>query len=115
MSKRALAGVIAGGVAIAVAGVAVPAFADASGTVVASAGLNVRSCGSTSCGLVGRLANGTRIDIVCQLNGDPVDGNWGQTSIWDRISPLNQPGQFVSDGFVDTGSNGYVTDGCPPG
>jgi LasA protease len=93
-----------------------PAYASASGTVVDSQGLNIRTCASTTlCPVVGSLSNGTGITIVCQLNGDPVNGNWGQTSIWDRITPLNQPGRYVSDGFVDTGSNGYVTDGCAPG
>jgi hypothetical protein len=116
MRARILAGVIVSGAAVAIAtGVAVPASADASGIVVASLGLNIRSCASTTCARAGLLSDGTPIDIVCQLSGEPVNGNWGETSLWDRISPLNQPGQYVPDWFGDTGSNGYVTDACPPG
>jgi hypothetical protein len=107
ISGAALTGVMVG---------TAPAYADAQGTVVASKGLTIRTCPSTACAPFGTpIPNGSLVDIICQVNGQRVNGNWGPTTIWDRLSPLGQPGRWVSDGFVFTGSNGFVTSVCPPG
>lgn len=54
---------------------------------------------------------GTDIDITCQTEGTNIFGN----SIWD----MTNDGCYVSDYYVKTGSNGYVTvkcqgSGCSP-
>ena len=93
-----------------------PAFAEAPGTVVAADGLNVHTCGGLApgCPIIpgAGLANGSHVTVWCQISSDWVDGQWGATNIWDRISDYQHDPQYVSDGFVDTGSNGFVAGSC---
>ncbi|MCX4471679.1 SH3 domain-containing protein [Micromonospora sp. NBC_01655] len=72
--------------------------------------LNVRSGPGTSYALVGTVAHGTTVRIICQSRGTRVWSDVYQywTDIWDKISD----GGFVSDGFVHTGSSGTVAPGC---
>jgi uncharacterized protein YraI len=49
----------------------------------------------------------TNVDISCQTEGTDIFGN----SIWDKT----QDGCYVSDYYVKTGSDGYVTDKCEGG
>ena len=64
---------------------------------VTSAGtLNVRSGPSSSSPLIGTLASGSTVSVICQARGQAV----GTTSVWDRISN----GGFVSDRYVSTPS-----------
>jgi hypothetical protein len=89
------------------------AFA-AGGTVQVGAGncLNEREGPSNIYPSRGCLGDGTPVNIVCQIEGETIDGNWGPTDLWDRIDdPLNGP--FLSDGFVNTGTNGPVAPPCP--
>jgi hypothetical protein len=106
-----MAGSLACATAVLLAGSS-PAFAEAPGKVVASQGLLIHDCGGLSCDVVGGLADGTPVTVWCQISSDWVDGNWGWTNIWDRITPYTQDPEYVSDGFVDTGSNGFVTGSC---
>jgi hypothetical protein len=90
-----------------------PALAEPTGVVqTGGPNLNVRDCGGLSCNKVGSLPDGTRVTIYCQVTGDPVYGNWGWTSLWDAIQMIGTSPQFVSDGFVNTGSNGRVAGTC---
>jgi len=66
--------------------------------------LTERSGPGTSYAAVGALPSGIGVNIICQVPGDVVNGNWGPTNIWDELSDFN----FVSDGFVYTGTNGIV-------
>lgn len=70
--------------------------------------VNVRSGPGLSYSIVGSLANGTVVRIVCTARGDVVQGVWGPTDLWDRL----EDGGWVSDGFVDTGSNEPVAPAC---
>lgn len=81
-----------------------------SGTVNAggNSSVNVRSGPSLSSGVIGTLANGTVVQISCTTRGDTVQGVWGPTDLWDRLST----GGWVSDGFLDTGSNEPVAPAC---
>lgn len=47
---------------------------------------------------------GTEVQISCQTEGTNIFGN----SIWDKT----QDGCYVSDYYVKTGTDGYVTDKC---
>ncbi|MEV6318519.1 SH3 domain-containing protein [Streptomyces sp. NPDC051776] len=70
--------------------------------------LNVRSGPSSSSRLVKMLPYGARVRIHCQSPGERVTGPYGTTRIWDNIGP----GQYVSDAYVKTGSDGYVAPRC---
>jgi len=70
--------------------------------------LNVRSGPGTNYRLVKVLPVGSRVPINCQKPGEWVNGPYGTTNLWDNIAN----GQFVSDAYVMTGSDGYVTIRC---
>ncbi|HEY9104197.1 peptidoglycan DD-metalloendopeptidase family protein [Chitinimonas sp.] len=70
--------------------------------------VNVRSNPSLQASIVTTLRNGTAVRIVCHAYGDAVNGNWGSTTLWDRLDS----GGWVSDGLLDTGSNQPVVPAC---
>ncbi|WP_374404329.1 hypothetical protein [Streptomyces sp. 35G-GA-8] len=70
--------------------------------------VNVRSGPGTSYRLVKVLPYGASVPINCQKPGEWVSGPYGTTNLWDNIAN----GQFVSDAYVYTGSNGYVAERC---
>lgn len=70
--------------------------------------LNVRRGPSTTSPLVKVLPYDVRVPIRCQRRGETVSGPYGTTDIWDNIAP----GQYVSDAYVKTGSDGFVTVRC---
>ncbi|UNO40577.1 SH3 domain-containing protein [Streptomyces sp. MST-110588] len=70
--------------------------------------VNVRSGPSSSTELVRQLPYGARIAIRCQRKGERVSGPYGTTDIWDNIAP----GQYVSDAYVKTGSDGMIATPC---
>ncbi|MEV6618500.1 SH3 domain-containing protein [Streptomyces sp. NPDC051051] len=70
--------------------------------------LNVRSGPATSYPIVKVLPEGTKVPIFCQTPGTSVSGPYGTTNIWDNIAD----GQFVSDAYVRTGSDGYIAPRC---
>lgn len=70
--------------------------------------LNVRSGPGTNYTIVRVLPEGSRVPIYCQTPGTTVTGPYGTTNIWDNISD----GEYVSDAYVNTGSDGYVASRC---
>nr|QIY97492.1 SH3 domain-containing protein [Streptomyces sp. S1D4-11] len=70
--------------------------------------VNVRSGPGTSYRIVRVLPEGSRVSISCQRPGDSVSGPYGTTSIWDNIAN----GEYISDAYVKTGSDGYVAPRC---
>ncbi|MER6164892.1 SH3 domain-containing protein [Streptomyces violaceorubidus] len=70
--------------------------------------LNVRSGPGTDYPVVRVLADGARVTINCQRAGERVSGPYGTSNIWDNIGS----GQYVSDTYVRTGSDGYVAPRC---
>jgi uncharacterized protein YraI len=70
--------------------------------------LNVRSGPGTGYQVVDQLAPGTHVTINCQSPGTTVNGYYGTSKIWDCI----QNGQFISDAYVYTGSEGYIAVRC---
>ncbi|MFJ5520765.1 SH3 domain-containing protein [Streptomyces griseoluteus] len=70
--------------------------------------LNVRSGPGTGYGIVRTLPAGSSVSIYCQTPGTTVTGPYGTSSIWDNIGS----GEYVSDAYVHTGSDGYVTGRC---
>ena len=70
--------------------------------------LNVRSGPGTSYPLVRVLPVGASVPIFCQRPGTTVSGYYGTSNIWDNIDS----GQYVSDAYVNTGSDGYIAPRC---
>ncbi|MFE7776435.1 peptidase [Streptomyces sp. NPDC057445] len=70
--------------------------------------VNVRSGPGTQYQVVKVLPYGARVPINCQKPGETVTGPYGTTNLWDNIAN----GQFVSDAYVNTGTDGYVAVRC---
>lgn len=70
--------------------------------------VRVRQGPTTSAPVVRKLAGGAWVQVRCQRRGERVSGPYGTTDIWDNIGP----GQYVSDAYVHTGSDGPVAPRC---
>jgi uncharacterized protein YraI len=70
--------------------------------------VNVRSGPGTNYSIIKVLPEGTRVAINCQSPGTWVTGPYGTSNIWDNIAN----GQFISDAYVNTGSDGYIRPRC---
>lgn len=70
--------------------------------------LNVRSGPGTTYTIVRVLSEGAKVPIYCQRPGETVTGPYGTSNIWDNIDN----GQYVSDAYVQTGSDGYIAARC---
>ncbi|WP_043687974.1 SH3 domain-containing protein [Streptomyces xylophagus] len=70
--------------------------------------VNVRSGPGTGYTIVRVLPEGSQVPIYCQTPGTTVTGYYGTTNIWDNIDD----GEYVSDAYVNTGSDGYVRPHC---
>ena len=70
--------------------------------------LNVRSGPGTGYTIVRVLPEGATIPIYCQRPGQSITGPFGTSNIWDNIDN----GEYVSDAYVLTGSDGYVAARC---
>ncbi|MEU9866114.1 hypothetical protein AB0D99_35135 [Streptomyces sp. NPDC047971] len=70
--------------------------------------VNVRSGPGTQYAIVRVLPVGSWVSIRCQTPGQTVTGPYGTTNIWDNIAA----GEFISDAYVQTGSDGYVARRC---
>ncbi|KAK4107211.1 glycoside hydrolase family 24 protein [Canariomyces notabilis] len=66
--------------------------------------VNCRSGPGTNYAVKKTYKKGTDVKVTCQTEGTNINGN----SIWDKTSD----GCYVSDYYVKTGSNGYVTTKC---
>ncbi|MEU6662693.1 hypothetical protein [Streptomyces sp. NPDC046821] len=70
--------------------------------------LKVRSGPGTQYQLVKVLPLDAHVPINCQRPGETITGTYGTTNIWDNIAG----GQYVSDAYVKTGTDGYVAPRC---
>ncbi|MER7954849.1 MULTISPECIES: peptidase [unclassified Streptomyces] len=70
--------------------------------------VNVRSGPGTQYAVVRSLPAGSWVAIRCQTPGQTITGPYGTTNIWDNIGS----GEFISDAYVKTGSDGYVAPRC---
>jgi uncharacterized protein YraI len=60
--------------------------------------LNIRNGPSTVAAIVGAMANGTEVTIVCQVKGPSVSWPQKTSDLWDRLPS----GNYVSDAYVTT-------------
>jgi uncharacterized protein YraI len=86
------------------------ALAAGSGTVHSGdrSGLTVRAAPGTGYPGIGGVADGSRVDIVCQRAGPSVSGTQGTSILWDQLSSAG----WVSDAYVYTGTAGQVAPTC---
>lgn len=72
--------------------------------------INVRSDPSTSARLLRTIPNRSRVVITCYVRGETFRGGpYGKpTDIWNRLAD----GGYVTDGMLETGSNGPVVGPC---
>ncbi|WP_406147990.1 SH3 domain-containing protein [Streptomyces sp. NBC_01012] len=70
--------------------------------------VNVRRGPGTQYGIVRTLPYGMSVPVHCQKPGERVSGPYGTSNIWNNIAN----GQFVSDTYVLTGSDGYIAPRC---
>jgi uncharacterized protein YraI len=70
--------------------------------------VNVRSGPGTSYRIVRVLPDGSRVPVYCQRPGEKITGPCGTSNLWDNIGS----GEYVSDAYVKTGSDGYVARPC---
>lgn len=89
--------------AAAVGGSGFPSFPVAPGYRV-----NVRNGPGTNYSIARVLPLGASVSIRCQCEGTTVSGPYGTSDIWDCVGN----GEFVSDTYVKTGSDGYVATHC---
>ncbi|MFE2432110.1 SH3 domain-containing protein [Streptomyces sp. NPDC059373] len=108
VGKRGLLMAGLAGALVLVVGTATSASASTTYQVAPNVRLNVRSGPGTSYPVVRVLPYDAKVIIYCQSPGTTVNGYYGTSSIWDNISS----DQFISDAYVDTGSDGYITGRC---
>jgi surface antigen len=84
----------------------------ARGTVSVANGfsLTVRRRPNPNAKKVRKLPNGHGVIIACQLQGAQVTGTFGTSRLWDKLIH----GGYVSDTYINTGSDGRVAPSCPP-
>jgi len=70
--------------------------------------VNVRSGPGTHYSVVRTLPYNVKVPVYCQKPGTSVNGPYGTSNLWDNIAN----GEFVSDAYVKTGSDGYVAPRC---
>lgn len=70
--------------------------------------VNLRSGPGLNYDIVDTVADGTTVYIACTARGGTVQGNHGATDLWNRLTS----GNWISDGFVETGTNDPVAPAC---
>ncbi|MGW2842295.1 SH3 domain-containing protein [Streptomyces sp. NPDC001493] len=70
--------------------------------------VNVRTGPGTEYPIVRLMPYGMTVPIFCQKTGERVTGPYGSSNLWDCIAN----GEFVSDAYVHTGSDGWVASRC---
>ncbi|MFB8278515.1 peptidoglycan DD-metalloendopeptidase family protein [Nocardia colli] len=70
--------------------------------------VNLRSGPGTRNSVVGTVRDGDVLTITCTARGDRLSGKWGGTDLWNKLDN----GKWISDGFLETGSNGPVAPAC---
>ncbi|NRN67101.1 Protease lasA [Kibdelosporangium sp. 4NS15] len=70
--------------------------------------VNIRSGPGLGYDVTGTVADGAVVRISCTARGDTVEGVWGPTDLWNKLDTNG----WISDGFVDTGSNDPVAPAC---
>jgi hypothetical protein len=73
-------------------------------------GLNLRPSPARTA-VIGTVPEGATVSIQCSTRGETVSGPFGPTNLWDYVVYNGQAG-YVSDGYVNTGTNDPVAPSC---
>lgn len=72
---------------------------------VVDGGVNLREGPATNTAVITKLADGTKVRVVCKTAGQDVSGSDGSTNLWLRID-LGQFGTgYASALYIDTGDD----------
>lgn len=71
-------------------------------------GIVQRTGPGTAYGVVGTLADGTAIQIACTTMAETMEGKYGKSQVWNRLSN----GRWVTDVYVHTGTDGRSKPEC---
>jgi hypothetical protein len=75
-----------------------------------SCGLRILTApGGAAAGVVGTAFDGQSVDVVCQVMGEPVQGQHATSAVWDKL--VN--GGYVSDYYLDTANVGTFSPPIP--
>lgn len=74
-------------------------------------GLWTRTSPDRGAGLIEVLPEGTQMELICQTHGENVS-DWITSDIWDKVRLGNGSEVWVSDVFVNTGTNELVGPTC---
>ena len=74
-------------------------------------GLWTRTSPYSGAGLIEVLPEGTQMDLICQTHGENVS-DWITSDIWDKVRLGNGSEVWVSDVFVNTGTDAMVGPAC---
>lgn len=74
-------------------------------------GLQIRPSPGRTGPSLGTVPDGATLSIGCTTRGETVTGPFGPTNLWDYVSYNGQTG-YVSDGWVNTGTNDPVAPSC---
>ena len=69
--------------------------------------LTIRATPTTAAANIGSIPDQTTIGLACWVRGAAVAGQWGTTDLWHKTTFGAVTG-YVSDGWVETGTNGPV-------
>jgi len=73
------------------------------GKTAAGGPYTLRTGPGTGYASAGTIAGNTRVNIVCQTTGTSVNGPWGASTVWNKLSN----GKWLADAVVFTGTTGY--------
>lgn len=102
------------GTALAVGGlVATPGVAHAATGVVVTHNVDllIRSRPTQSSAKIGSIPSGTKITLLCKIDGTQISGTQGVTSVWNKVSYGTKTG-YISAAYVRGGTSSAVKR-CP--
>ncbi|MFC4075628.1 peptidase M23 [Salinithrix halophila] len=70
--------------------------------------VNLRSGPGRGYPIIGSVDDGAIVNVSCTGRGSSFTGRWGSTNLWNQLAN----GQWMSDAFLYTGTNGPVAPSC---
>lgn len=74
---------------------------------------SVRGTPETQGRRLAKLSDGTKVRILCTKQGQLIESNLGNSTIWDYVQPVGRSVRgYVSDTLIYTGKSGAVAGAC---
>ena len=86
-----------------------PGVAHAASGVVATNGatLTIRSAPNQTSSAIGKIPNGTTLNLICKTTGANIRGSQGTISVWNKVTYAGKTG-YVSAAYVRGGTAGSI-------